>query len=125
MRLATLADGRAARVVEDGIVPLPGRLVDHLCRPPTSDRGRSLPPDTPLGPPIARPGKVVCLGLNYAAYESEIYRGALEAVPQGQLEAARLLGLSEPTFVLASKNAVAAQILVHAPLQVGSSAMTL
>lgn len=35
------------------------------------------------------------LGLNYAAYESEIYRGALEAVPEGQLEAARTLGLSE------------------------------
>ena len=36
------------------------------------------------------------LALNYAAYESEIYRGALEAVPGGQLEAARILGLSEP-----------------------------
>jgi polar amino acid transport system substrate-binding protein len=35
------------------------------------------------------------LALNYAAYESEIYRGALEAVPNGQLEAARTLGLSE------------------------------
>jgi polar amino acid transport system substrate-binding protein len=35
------------------------------------------------------------LGLNYAAYESEIYRGALLAVPVGQLEAARTLGLSE------------------------------
>ena len=35
------------------------------------------------------------LALNYAAYESEIYRGALEAVPTGQLEAARILGLSE------------------------------
>jgi polar amino acid transport system substrate-binding protein len=35
------------------------------------------------------------LGLNYAAYESEIYRGALEAVPRVQLEAARTLGLSE------------------------------
>ncbi len=35
------------------------------------------------------------LGLNYAAYESEIYRGALEAVPKGQLEAARTLGLTE------------------------------
>jgi polar amino acid transport system substrate-binding protein len=34
------------------------------------------------------------LALNYAAYESEIYRGALEAVPTGQLEAARTLGLS-------------------------------
>jgi len=35
------------------------------------------------------------LGLNYAAYESEIYRGALESVLRGQLEAARTLGLSE------------------------------
>ena len=35
------------------------------------------------------------LGLNYAAYESEIYRSALEAVPRGQLEAARTLGFSE------------------------------
>jgi len=35
------------------------------------------------------------LALNYAAYESEIYRGALEAIPAGQLEAARTLGLTE------------------------------
>jgi polar amino acid transport system substrate-binding protein len=34
------------------------------------------------------------LGLNYAAYESEIYRAALEAVPRGQLEAARTLGFT-------------------------------
>ena len=32
---------------------------------------------------------LIGLGLNYAAYESEIYRGALEAVPTGQLDAAR------------------------------------
>ena len=38
---------------------------------------------------------VLALGLNYAAYEAEIYRGALEAVPRPQLEAARTLGLSE------------------------------
>jgi polar amino acid transport system substrate-binding protein len=35
------------------------------------------------------------LALNYAAYESEIYRSALEAISTGQLEAARTLGLSE------------------------------
>jgi polar amino acid transport system substrate-binding protein len=35
------------------------------------------------------------LALNYAAYESEIYRSALEAVSVGQLEAARTLGLTE------------------------------
>jgi polar amino acid transport system substrate-binding protein len=38
---------------------------------------------------------VIGLGLNYAAYESEIYRSALEAIPRAQLEAARTLGLSE------------------------------
>ncbi|MBB4634994.1 ABC transporter permease subunit [Longimicrobium terrae] len=38
---------------------------------------------------------VLGLGLNYAAYESEIYRAALQAVPRTQLEAARTLGLSE------------------------------
>ncbi len=35
------------------------------------------------------------LGLNYAAYESEIWRGALEGVSPGQLESARALGLTE------------------------------
>ena len=34
------------------------------------------------------------LGINYAAYESEIYRSALQAVPAGQLEAARTLGFT-------------------------------
>ncbi len=34
------------------------------------------------------------LGLNYAAYESEIYRSALEAVPRGQLDAAFSLGFT-------------------------------
>jgi polar amino acid transport system substrate-binding protein len=38
---------------------------------------------------------IIGLGLNYAAYESEIYRAALEGIPRAQLEAARTLGLSE------------------------------
>lgn len=37
---------------------------------------------------------LIGLALNYAAYESEIYRGALEAVPRGQLDAARVLGFT-------------------------------
>ena len=35
------------------------------------------------------------LGLNYAAYESEIWRSSLEAIPSAQLDAARALGLTE------------------------------
>jgi len=57
-----------------------------------------------LAPFVQLPAFVAALlglGLNYAAYESEIYRGALRAVPQGQLDAARALGLSDrQTLVL-------------------------
>ncbi len=37
---------------------------------------------------------VIGLGLNYAAYESEVYRGAISAIPRGQQEASQALGLS-------------------------------
>jgi polar amino acid transport system substrate-binding protein len=37
---------------------------------------------------------VIGLGLNYAAYEAEVYRGALLGIPRGQSEASRALGLS-------------------------------
>jgi polar amino acid transport system permease protein/polar amino acid transport system substrate-binding protein len=37
---------------------------------------------------------VIGLGLNYAAYEAEVYRGALLAIPRGQSEASRALGMS-------------------------------
>ena len=38
---------------------------------------------------------ILGLALNYSAYESEIYRAGLKAVPTGQLEAALSLGLSK------------------------------
>jgi polar amino acid transport system substrate-binding protein len=37
---------------------------------------------------------IAALALNYAAYESEIYRAGLLAIPVGQMEAALALGLS-------------------------------
>lgn len=36
---------------------------------------------------------ILGLGMNYAAYEAEVYRGAMNAVPPGQLEAATALGM--------------------------------
>lgn len=42
--------------------------------------------------PIA--AAVVCLGMLHGAYMAEIYRAGLGAVPRGQFEAARALGLS-------------------------------
>jgi polar amino acid transport system substrate-binding protein len=44
----------------------------------------------PLGPWTAA---ILGLGLNYAAYEAEIYRGAIQAIPQSQWQAALGLGL--------------------------------
>jgi polar amino acid transport system substrate-binding protein len=46
---------------------------------------------------LAMPGwltALIGLGLNYAAYESQVYRAALEAIPRGQWEASYLLGMT-------------------------------
>lgn len=37
---------------------------------------------------------IIVLGIHYAAYAAEIYRSGIEAVPRGQWEAARALGLT-------------------------------
>jgi polar amino acid transport system substrate-binding protein len=60
---------------------------------------------------VAMPGwltALVGLGLNYAAYESQVYRAALEAVPKGQHEAAYALGMSP---VLAFRRVILPQAL--------------
>src|SRR5262249_25661941 len=35
------------------------------------------------------------LAINYSAYEAEIYRAGLQAIPRGQMEAALALGMSQ------------------------------
>lgn len=42
---------------------------------------------------------ILGLGLNYAAYEAEVHRAALSAIPVGQTEAAAALGLSRAQVV--------------------------
>jgi polar amino acid transport system permease protein len=43
---------------------------------------------------------VIAFSLNYAAYFAEIYRGGIESVPQGQYEAAAVLGFTKSqTFI--------------------------
>ena len=39
---------------------------------------------------------ILGLGLNYGAYEGEVYRAGIQAVPKGQMEAAVSLGMSTP-----------------------------
>ncbi len=54
---------------------------------------------------------VIGLGMNYAAYEAEVYRAGLQAVPKTQLEAALALGMSTR---LALRRVVLPQALRHA-----------
>lgn len=49
---------------------------------------------------------ILGLGINYSAYESEIYRAGLQAIPAGQMEAALALGMSR---VLALRRIVVPQ----------------
>lgn len=39
---------------------------------------------------------MIAFVINYAAYFSEIYRGGIESIPQGQYEAGQVLGLTKP-----------------------------
>ena len=43
----------------------------------------------------AIPSGIIALSLNYGAYMTEIFRAGIQAVPQGQREAAESLGMSE------------------------------
>ncbi len=43
---------------------------------------------------------VIALGLRSSAYQAEIFRGALQSIPVGQMLAARALGLSRPGAVI-------------------------
>lgn len=46
------------------------------------------------------PSVIIAFVINYAAYFAEIYRSGIESMPQGQYEAAEVLGYSKPqTFV--------------------------
>jgi polar amino acid transport system permease protein len=49
-----------------------------------------------VGPTLPRfPAALLAFVLNYAAYFAEIFRGGIKAVPNGQLEAAKVLKLSK------------------------------
>jgi polar amino acid transport system substrate-binding protein len=59
----------------------------------------------------ALPAAVFGLGMNYAAYEAEVYRAGIQAVPKAQLESALALGM---TTRLALRRVVLPQALRHA-----------
>ena len=41
------------------------------------------------------PATIVAFAINYACYFSEIYRGGIESIPQGQYEAGQVLGMTK------------------------------
>jgi polar amino acid transport system substrate-binding protein len=59
----------------------------------------------------ALPAAVLGLGMNYAAYEAEVYRAGIQAVPKAQMESALALGMSTP---LALRRIVLPQAVRHA-----------
>lgn len=59
----------------------------------------------------ALPAAILGLGMNYAAYEAEVYRAGMQAVPKAQLEAALALGMSTR---LALRRVIVPQALRHA-----------
>lgn len=54
---------------------------------------------------------IIGLGMNYAAYEAEVYRAGMQAVPKTQMEAALALGMSRS---LALRRVVLPQAVRHA-----------
>ena len=54
---------------------------------------------------------IIGLGMNYAAYEAEVYRAGMQAVPKTQLEAALALGMS---LRLALRRVILPQAVRHA-----------
>ncbi|OPZ81715.1 MAG: Inner membrane amino-acid ABC transporter permease protein YecS [bacterium ADurb.Bin429] len=61
---------------------------------------------------------IIGLGLNAGAYISEIFRGSIQSIPRGQMEAARSLGMSH---WLAMRRVIWPQALRHAVPALGSS----
>ena len=53
-----------------------------------------------MGPGYRFPAVIIAFVINYAAYFAEIYRGGIESMPQGQYEAAKILGYTKAqTFI--------------------------
>lgn len=66
----------------------------------------------------AFPSAVIAFALNLGAYNAEVFRSAIQAVPAGQTEAAYMIGLTKDTS-LASSITVVDYLPLHSRLQQG------
>ena len=65
---------------------------------------------------------LLAFSINYACYFSEIYRGGIEAIPQGQYEAGQVLGLSKSQIFF---QVVLLQVIKRIMAPMGNEVITL
>ncbi len=70
MRLVSFAGG-FGRLEGDEVVPMGFDLVEHLRDGPLTESAPVAAADLPLSAPVPRPGKIVCVGLNYRDHAAE------------------------------------------------------
>ena len=65
---------------------------------------------------------IVAFAINYACYFSEIYRGGIESIPQGQYEAGQVLGLTKSQIFF---KVVLLQVIKRITAPMGNEVITL
>ena len=65
---------------------------------------------------------IVAFVINYACYFSEIYRGGIESIPQGQYEAGQVLGMTKSQIFF---KVVLLQVIKHIVTPMGNEFITL
>jgi polar amino acid transport system permease protein len=65
---------------------------------------------------------IIAFVINYAAYFAEIYRGGIEAIPRGQYEASKILGLSKSQTY---RDIILPQVVKHILPAMGNEVITL
>ena len=65
---------------------------------------------------------LIAFSLNYACYFSEIYRGGIESIPQGQYEAGYVLGLTKKQIF---RNIILKQVIKHIDPPMSNEIITL
>ena len=65
---------------------------------------------------------IVAFSINYACYFSEIYRGGIESIPQGQYEAGQVLGMTKKQIFF---QVVLLQVIKRITAPMGNEVITL
>ena len=74
-------------------------------------------------PPMPRfTATIVAFSINYACYFSEIYRGGIESIPQGQYEAGQVLGMTKSQIFF---KVVLLQVIKRITAPMGNEVITL